>query len=283
MLRSSKTSSFALVLAVVAALCSTALVSARQKSEGRASGAGAGGRAEALRSPDAQKRAAAAYEISKRPGEAKALVPVLVELLGDAATVDAKAYRKREQWNSDTPVTVGVEAARALTAAGADAVEPLIGALARKESEARRNAAWALGAIGDKRAVMPLTETLRRDSDEKTREHAAWALGALGDRRANEAISAALNDSSANVREQAAWAAGAIGEDGAVPSLIASLSDESPRVREQSAWALGAIGDPRAADALRASLRDGDKGVREQARWALGAVGDRAGNDDDDR
>ncbi|HKG15866.1 MAG TPA: HEAT repeat domain-containing protein [Pyrinomonadaceae bacterium] len=282
MLGSSKSKSFALVLALAAALFSAALVVARQKSESRPPDAGARGRAEALRSPDAQKRAAAAYEISKRPGEAKALVNALVELLGDAAQVDANAYRKREHWNSDTPATVGQEAARALTAAGAEAVEPLTAALARKETEARRNAAWALGAIGDRRAVTPLTETLRHDADEKTREQAAWALGAIGDRRASEAISAALNDSSADVREQAAWALGAIGDESAVPSLIASLADESPRVREQSAWALGAIGDARAADALRASLRDSDKGVREQARWALGAVGDRDKEDDND-
>src|SRR3712207_5446345 len=148
MLRSSKTKSVALALAAAAALFSTALAFGRQRSEGRPSDAGARGRAEALRSPDAQKRAAAAYEISKRPAEARALVSTLVELLGDAAQVDAKAYRRHEQWNSDVPVTVGNEAARALTAAEDAAVEPLIGALSRKESEARTNAAWALGAIG---------------------------------------------------------------------------------------------------------------------------------------
>ena len=117
MLKSSRSKSFALALAV--ALCSTALVFARQKSESRqkvesrpAADAGARGRVEALRSPDAQKRAAAAYEISKRAGEAKALVSTLVEMLGDAATVDAHAYRKHEQWTSEVPVTVGPEAAR---------------------------------------------------------------------------------------------------------------------------------------------------------------------------
>src|SRR5215212_9650020 len=98
MLRSSRGKSFALVLAVAAALFSAALVAARQKPEGHQSDAGARGRAEALRSPDAQKRAAAAYEISKRPAEAKALVPALAGLLGDATTVDADAYRKREHW-----------------------------------------------------------------------------------------------------------------------------------------------------------------------------------------
>lgn len=305
MLVSSKSKSFAFVLAAVAALSSTALVLARQTPRSQQSDAGVRGRAEALRSPDALKRAAASYEISKRPREAKALINTLVEMLGDATPVDPNAYRKHENWSPQTPVTVGKEAARALTAAEGDAVEPLIGALARKESEARANAAWALGAIGDRRAVAPLTDTLRRDEDRETREQSAWALGAIGDARAVEGLSAALNDSSdevqqqaawalgaigdargtaplgaalkardAEVREQAAWALGAIGDESAVPSLIASLADESPRVREQSAWALGAIGDARATNALRASLRDSDEGVREQARWALGVVGD---------
>src|SRR5919112_1712197 len=77
-------------------------------------------------------------------------------------------------------------------------------------------AAWALGAIGDKRAVAPLTETLRRDAAESAREQAAWALGAIGDRGATEALGAALKDASADVREQAAWSLGAIGEARAV-------------------------------------------------------------------
>jgi HEAT repeat protein len=182
MIRSSRIKLSAFVLAAVAALSSAALVVARQTPEGRQGDAGARERAAALRSPDAQKRAAAAYEISKRPREAKALVGVLVEMLGDAARVDANAYRKREEWNPDAPVTVGKEAARALTPAGGEAVEPLVGALSRKEAEARTNAAWALGAIGDKRAVPPLTETLRRDADEGAREQARWALGVVDDK-----------------------------------------------------------------------------------------------------
>jgi HEAT repeat protein len=306
MFRSSRSKSSAFVLAFVAALFSGALVVARQTQESRPTDAGTRERAAALRSADALKRAAAAYEISKRPREAKALVGVLIELLGDATQVDATAYRKREQWNRDMKVTVGDEAARALTAAGAEAVEPLIDALSRNEVEARSNAAWALGAIGDRRAVLPLTETLQRDADETTREQAAWALGAIGDGGAVDGLSAALSDASGEVREQAAWALGAIGDARAaaplggalksrdtkvreqaawalgaigdaraVPSLIASLSDERARVRKQTAWALGAIGDARATNALRASLRDSDKGVREQARWALGVVDDK--------
>jgi HEAT repeat protein len=40
------------------------------------------------------------------------------------------------------------------------------------------------------------------------RKQAAWALGELADRRAAEALSAALKDKSPEVRKQAAWALG---------------------------------------------------------------------------
>jgi len=253
----SKTLTF-IVLAAVAALFSAALVVARQKQERRqartqeSSPADASARAAALRSPDALKRAAAAYEISERPREAKALIGELVELLGDATMVDPNSYRNREKWSPNTPVTVGMEAARALTSAEGEAVEPLIAALSRKEAEARKNAAWALGAIGNQRAVMPLTETLRHDDDSNVREQAAWALGAVGDRRAVAGLSAALADANPEVQQQAAWALGAIGAREAAPALGAALKARSAEVRTQAAWALGAIGDRRAVDVLHA-------------------------------
>jgi HEAT repeat protein len=44
----------------------------------------------------------------------------------------------------------------------------------------RTQAAWALGAIGDARAVPGLTRALK-DADAGVRKQAAWALGAIGD------------------------------------------------------------------------------------------------------
>jgi HEAT repeat protein len=42
------------------------------------------------------------------------------------------------------------------------------------------------------------------------REQAAWALGAIGDSRAVDALLPALRDASAGVRRQAAWAIGVL-------------------------------------------------------------------------
>jgi len=49
------------------------------------------------------------------------------------------------------------------------------------------------------------------DQSPGVREQAAWALGALGDSRALTGLLGALKDSSAGVRRQAAWAIGVIG------------------------------------------------------------------------
>ncbi|HWW75308.1 MAG TPA: HEAT repeat domain-containing protein, partial [Pyrinomonadaceae bacterium] len=152
----------------------------RTQGEARAQSAEARARFEALRSSEPLKRAAAAWELSKRPAEARAAVDALLELLSDATAVDPGVYRRQDRVNSPyTNTTVGAEAARALAAVGAEAVAPLVDALGRAEGEARRNAAWALGAIDDRRAVGPLTKTLGADADARVREQAAWALGAL--------------------------------------------------------------------------------------------------------
>lgn len=49
-----------------------------------------------------------------------------------------------------------------------------------------------------------------RDREAPVREQTAWALGALGDRRAEPALAVALKDTEPKVRRQAAWALGAL-------------------------------------------------------------------------
>ena len=51
---------------------------------------------------------------------------------------------------------------------------------------------------------------LLTDSDVGVRRQAAWALGALGDARALEPLLSALKDTDAAVRRQAAWAVGVV-------------------------------------------------------------------------
>ena len=61
------------------------------------------------------------------------------------------------------------------------------------------------------RSMDPLTAALK-DDDPRVRRQAAWALGVIGDSRATTGLIVALKDADAGVRRQAAWALGAIGK-----------------------------------------------------------------------
>jgi len=71
------------------------------------------------------------------------------------------------------------EAAETLISAGSSAVEPLISALKFDNWKVRGNAAWALGKIGDARAVNGLVEALGDDVPE-VRATAGRALVDIG-------------------------------------------------------------------------------------------------------
>jgi len=99
-----------------------------------------------LKSGKAQQRAAAAYWLGQQRAAAAQAVDPLVELLGDATEVDPAQYRPRRL----DKMTLGEEVAAALVNIGHPSIEPLIKVLkSSPQSEARKNAAWALGALHD--------------------------------------------------------------------------------------------------------------------------------------
>lgn len=65
----------------------------------------------------------------------------------------------------------------------------------------RREAAEALGVIGDKSAVPALIEALKDDRDYSVRRAAVTALGCIGDRSVVPALIAALKDKDWDVGE----------------------------------------------------------------------------------
>jgi HEAT repeat protein len=194
-----------------------------------------------LESDDPAIRARAACELKADADLAADGLAPLIRLLGDGAPVERVVCKQRWWRNSDLLTTPGQEAAGTLVAMGTRAYEPLVAALQHPQWIARRNAAWALGALDDPRAVKILLNALK-DREAGVRAQAAWALGALDDRIAMEPLTAALKDEDVRVRAQAAWALGAIGDSGATAGLIVALKDTDPSVRRQAAWALGAIG-----------------------------------------
>ena len=62
----------------------------------------------------------------------------------------------------------------------ADAIEPLTRRLRDESAAVRRSAAWALGALEAKTAMLSLIETMQRDQDPRVRQAAAWAVGRVG-------------------------------------------------------------------------------------------------------
>jgi hypothetical protein len=136
----------------------------------------------------------------------------------------------------------------------------------------RRNAAYALGRVGDRDAVEPLIAALV-DPEIGVRREVARALGRIGDRDAVEPLIAALEDSDLDVRLEASYALGRIGDQRAVEPLISFLRDGCPESTLSSAKALTWIGEPAVVPLLGAieSLRG--LALRDAVR-ALGWIGD---------
>jgi HEAT repeat protein len=99
-----------------------------------------------LKSGKPQQKAAAAYWLGQQRATAAAAVDPLVELLGDVTEIDSAPYRQHRL----EKMTLGEEAAAALVNIGHPSIDPLIKVLKTSpQSEARKNAAWALGALHD--------------------------------------------------------------------------------------------------------------------------------------
>jgi HEAT repeat protein len=131
-----------------------------------------------LSSADAATRARAACGLREIGSEAVTALNELVAMLGDDAPVQHSVCGRRWRHGPEWLTTPGEQAARALAKIGNPSMDPLLRTLKHTAAAARRNAAWALGAIGDKSAVPALIETLK-DEDAKVRAQAAWALGAI--------------------------------------------------------------------------------------------------------
>ncbi len=98
-----------------------------------------------LKTGKPQQKAAAAYWLGRQRAAAASAVQALAGLLGDTTEVDPSLYR---QGTAEPKSTLGLEAAAALVKIGHPSIEPLIRVLKTSpQPEARKNAAWALGAL----------------------------------------------------------------------------------------------------------------------------------------
>lgn len=208
---------------------------------------------EALQDGDRELKLGAAQALGEI-GDARAVQP-LIELLRHG---DSDGLR---------------EAGHALGKMGKAAADLLLEALRDENGKVRREAARALGDIGDGRATEALTEVLQDDEDSDVREGAARALGEIGDGRAVQPLIKALRDQGSDVRRGAAEALGNIGDAQAAQPLIDALRDKDSEVHIAAVEAVGQMGEP-AVELLIQALLDDDNEVRWGAVCALGEIGD---------
>ena len=144
------------------------------------------------------------------------------------------------------------QAALSLAALPKEAVLPvLLKALDYKRPAVRANAAWALGIVGDTRALPGLIERLW-DKDLEVRRESILALGRLKNPEAVEPLRKVLTSRmAASVIYDAARALGSIGSPEAVGDLI-RVMDRDPdwKIKGACAKALGRIGEGRSEKPL---------------------------------
>ena len=177
-------------------------------------------------------------------------------------------YGKTDLYETDRPVPTGD-------------VASAIAALKAGDPNVRMKAANELGFIGgiDAAEAVPALVDALEDSYEPVRRNAIYALGAIGKPAIELLIDALDSEKEAFEMEpilhicDPAHGLAAIGAS-AVPALISALKDERENVRASAAYALGEMGPvaAEAVDGLVGLLTDASEEVRRHATSALGMI-----------
>jgi len=148
------------------------------------------------------------------------------------------------------------------------AVEPLLNKLPRAPRGIYQAVIIALSWMGDPRAFEALTEA-RQDPAADLQRAALRGLARIGDPRSLPAFLEALQTAPYSLRRFAVAGLIKIGAPAVEPLIALLQSEASPVIRARAAGVLGHIGDPRAVESLRTALYDPDRHVRIRARHAL--------------
>lgn len=159
----------------------------------------------------------------------------------------------------------------AFIAIGSAAVPVLCDVLLSGGSKIREETAEILGEIMDRRAVQPLTRSLK-DPSRAVRIASAYSLGRLNDKSAVAPLCAALADATVDVRHAVCIALGNLRDKRAIPHLIKAFSN--PAVTAAAAAALKDIGKPSIMPLL-ACLHTGAKATQAEVIKTLGELGDK--------
>ncbi|MCA9528287.1 MAG: HEAT repeat domain-containing protein, partial [Myxococcales bacterium] len=130
---------------------------------------------------------------------------------------------------------------------------------------------FALGRLGDAKAVPFLKKLLDPASPARVLNNVAFALDRLG-QDVTPFLQEALGDRRAYIRFNAAFVAGDLKKAALVPALTRALTDANDFVRSNAAVALGTIADASARPALEAASHEKNPVVRGDALLALAAI-----------
>jgi HEAT repeat protein len=124
-----------------------------------------------------------------------------------------------------------------------ESVSLLLPLLLEKFPFVRKEAAYALGKTKNNLATESLLKILAKDKDFEVRGAAAFALGIIGDSRAIELLAESLKTKNLFVQRSAARSLGEIGDLRGLASLEAKLLDKKidEDVRRETIWAITEI------------------------------------------
>ena len=118
------------------------------------------------------------------------------------------------------------------------AADALLEVLEDDDSRIREHAIRAMGNFSEWRAVDALLRILEKEKDKKNRQWAMWALGKIGDARAVEPLIGILSDPDSFTRADAVRPLGQIRDVRAVDALGKCLEDPDEYVRSEAKKAL---------------------------------------------
>lgn len=210
----------------------------------------------------------------------------LLERLGGSYSIDERALAYKsiiETGKKAGPIAMKAvrdadpvrrEHALALaTNLGAEGIyEAALEALADRNFDRNHSAAWALGELGDERAIGPLSDALAGSKPGLTARESARALEKFG-ARSVPAIVAKFPAMNAEVKGYAIRILGEIRDPEGRQTVLGALSD--PKLRADALWALGTMGKTGGRLELAPFLKDADPLVRVEASRTAGLLDER--------
>ncbi|MHA2357865.1 MAG: HEAT repeat domain-containing protein [Candidatus Heimdallarchaeaceae archaeon] len=179
-----------------------------------------------------------------------------------------------------------------------DRIQKLLESLEDKDPHLRIFTINSIVDNEDRKEALPAIIKLLYDEVPSVRSRAAWALGKIGDMKAMEPLIELVEDKDMDVRKHTLRALGEIMAFDAIPYIVKSLEDEEWEVRGEAAVVLEYMGwvptnDKEKVLILIAKekwqelltiqelhpddfihyLKDKDNDVRAKAAWILGEIG----------